>query len=178
MNYVLILLIVVALLVLSVRMAEAAFNRQVKQESMMLYKEQSLLSRKIVLESDLDGLPPAVKQWLVYSQVVGRNMIQTAYSRQRLQLRLQKDKPWLSAEAEQYFRINEPAFIWKVKVRLPFLTLTGRDNYLNGHGHMLIKLLSLFKVVDASGPEIDQGTLLRYLGESVWYPSAALQPYI
>ena len=32
--------------------------------------------------------------------------------------------------------------------------------------------------VDAKGKEIDQGALLRYLGEIVWVPSAALSDYI
>ena len=52
------------------------------------------------------------------------------------------------------------------------------DRYLNGKGQMLIKLLSLFPVAESSGPEADQGTLLRYLAEIVWFPSAALRNYI
>jgi hypothetical protein len=33
-------------------------------------------------------------------------------------------------------------------------------------------------IADGRGSKIDQGTLLRYLGESVWFPSAALASYI
>ncbi|GGM42539.1 hypothetical protein GCM10011351_30640 [Paraliobacillus quinghaiensis] len=43
---------------------------------------------------------------------------------------------------------------------------------------MLIKLLALFPVADSKGKEIDQGTLLRYLAETMWFPSAALNEYI
>ena len=43
---------------------------------------------------------------------------------------------------------------------------------------MLIKVLSLVKVADAKGKEIDQGTMLRYLAETMWFPSAALSRYI
>jgi hypothetical protein len=43
---------------------------------------------------------------------------------------------------------------------------------------MLIKLFSLFPVADSKGKETDQGTLLRYLAETVWFPSAALNNYI
>jgi hypothetical protein len=43
---------------------------------------------------------------------------------------------------------------------------------------MLIKAASLANVVDATGAKIDQGTLLRYLGEIVWFPSAALSSHI
>jgi len=43
---------------------------------------------------------------------------------------------------------------------------------------MLIKLLSLVTVADARGPEIDQGALLRYLNETMWFPTAALSDLI
>lgn len=33
-------------------------------------------------------------------------------------------------------------------------------------------------IADARGPEVDQGELLRYLGEAVWYPSAFLSDNI
>jgi hypothetical protein len=43
---------------------------------------------------------------------------------------------------------------------------------------MLVKLLGLVPVVNSRGPEINQGTLLRFLAEMVWFPSGALQPYL
>lgn len=42
----------------------------------------------------------------------------------------------------------------------------------------MIKLLSLITVADASGDKIDQGTMVRYLQEIVWFPSTALEDYI
>ena len=46
--------------------------------------------------------------------------------------------------------------------------------YVDGQGSMLVKALSLFSVVDAQGVEIDQGAMMRYLSEMVWFPSAFL----
>jgi hypothetical protein len=43
---------------------------------------------------------------------------------------------------------------------------------------MLIKLLSLFPIADAKGPETDQGSMLRNLAEICWFPSAALGDHI
>jgi hypothetical protein len=42
----------------------------------------------------------------------------------------------------------------------------------------VIKAAGLLSVVDVTGPAIDQGTLLRFLGEIIWFPSAALAPYL
>jgi hypothetical protein len=50
----------------------------------------------------------------------------------------------------------------------------GRDAYVNGHGSMLIKMLSLITLVNATGSEIDQGSMMRYLNEMTWFPAAFL----
>jgi hypothetical protein len=81
--------------------------------------------------------------------------------------------------AQQYIVVDKPGFIWIADVKpAPFVHLSGRDKYEDGHGQMLIKLLSLFPVANAKGPHTDQGTLLRYLAETVWAPGAALSKYI
>ena len=50
--------------------------------------------------------------------------------------------------------------------------------YFNGVGNMKIKLFSVFPLVDARAREMDQASLLRYLSEMIWFPSAALKDYI
>ncbi len=61
---------------------------------------------------------------------------------------------------------------------LGLVPVAGRDRYADGRGHMLIKAAALVDVVDAAGPPIDQGSALRFLAETVWFPSAALAPYL
>lgn len=85
----------------------------------------------------------------------------------------------MPAQAEQYFSVNPPGFVWSVDVTMArVLPIVGRDRYVEGRAQMLIKAASLLNVVDAAGERIDQGTLLRYLGEIVWFPSAALSDTI
>jgi len=57
--------------------------------------------------------------------------------------------------------------------------VTGRDKFENGSGEMTIKLLSLIPVANAKNHEkVNQASLQRYLAETVWFPSASLNPYI
>jgi hypothetical protein len=35
---------------------------------------------------------------------------------------------------------------------------------------MRVKLFGLIRVVDAAGPEMDQGALMRWLNETMWFP--------
>ena len=59
-----------------------------------------------------------------------------------------------------------------------FLRFRGRDKFEDGKGNMNKKMNSLINVVNEHGEKIDEGTLQRYLGEMVWFPSLALSPYI
>jgi hypothetical protein len=77
--------------------------------------------------------------------------------------------------AVQTFSTNPPGFVWKARFKVAGLPLmSARDAYQDGHGHMYGKLAGLFTIFDARGPQIDQGTLLRYLGEMIWFPAAFL----
>ncbi|MCG9967368.1 hypothetical protein L9W92_04765 [Pelotomaculum terephthalicicum JT] len=177
----LVALIILAFIILILAVsfiADFRFNQNVKREVGELFNNVNNQG-EIIQKADLEGLPPIVQKWLVQSQVVGKERIRTVRLRQSVFMRLKEDGAWMPAEAEQYFTIDEPGFIWKAKVRMaPLLYFTGRDMYNKGKGHMLIKVLSLIKVADAKGKEIDQGAMLRYLAETAWFPTAALSSYI
>ncbi len=128
-----------------------------------------------VIRNIPETLPPAVRRWLLQSQIVGKPAIRTAHLQQRGALRTRPDGKWMPFTAEQVFSIHPPAFVWRARIRAaPWLHIAGRDKYLDGRGNMLIRLLSAFTIADAAGEEIDQGSLLRFLGEIVWLPTAAL----
>src|SRR5690554_4449110 len=154
------------------------FNQAVNREVQAFYQKVEN-NHKIVTGAEPAGLPDPVRVWLEKAQVLGKEMIVSAHTVQDVRLRLDKEKPWMPAQAEQYFRTGEPGFIWKVKIKAaPRVNIAGRDKYVDGQGNMQIKLMSLFSIADAGGPEIDQGTLLRYLAEMMWFPTAALHDYI
>jgi hypothetical protein len=155
-----------------------SFQAMVQQERRVLLAPK-WQQKNIVSADQLHSLPAVVQQWLIRSQVVGKVAIHTVHLKQKGEMRTSPAGKWWPVAAEQHFTIPKPGFIWVADVKAaPFIHLAGRDKYQDGRGHMLIKLLGLFPVVDSRGPQIDQGTLLRYLAELVWFPSAALQPYI
>lgn len=159
--------------------ADILFNRKVAGEIKGLLSS-GFNRGELIEEKNLKGLPAPVQRWLKISGVVGKEKSRTVRVKQKIAMRLEEGKPWMPAEAEQFFAVDEPGFVWKVRVKMaPLLYLTGRDMYYGGHGYMKIKILSLFTVADAAaGKEIDQSTMLRYLGESASFPSMALSPYI
>ncbi len=50
----------------------------------------------------------------------------------------------------------------------------ARGMYAGGKGRMLVKVASLWPVVDASGEQMDRAAMMRYLSEMPWFPAAFL----
>lgn len=91
-------------------------------------------------------------------------------------MRTTPDGRWMPVRAEQWFNAEKPGFVWLADVTAgPGFHIAGRDSLIGGRGRMCIKALSLFPIANATGPEIDQGALVRYLAEIIWLPSAALR---
>ncbi len=134
---------------------------------------------KTVTEADLAGLPEPVQRWLRASNVVGSEMTRTVRLRQEGRFRQSEGGMWMSFEAVEYYSVNPPGFIWRARFRFAGVTyLEVRDSYLEGRGETSVRPLSLFTAGADRGPEVDQGDLLRFLNETMWFPSAALSDYI
>jgi hypothetical protein len=58
------------------------------------------------------------------------------------------------------------------------VSVSATDTYADGHGSLQIKALSFIPIDESRGPETDQGELLRYLSETIWFPTALLADYI
>ena len=159
--------------------ADARFTRRTDAEVRSLVATASASPATTVTRADAEHLPLPVRRWLEASGVVGRPRARTVHLRQRGKLRVSPESAWMPASAEQYFSVDPPGFVWKVEATMMgALPITGRDRYAAGHGHMLIKAAALIDVVDAADEKIDQGSMLRFLAEMIWFPSGALAPYV
>lgn len=156
----------------------ARFRRDDEARTRELLATASKAAPSIVTAQELATLPAPVRRWLEVSGVVGKPRAKTVQLIQRGELRTSPDAKFMHAAATQHFTLEQPGFVWKVDVTMWGLPIVGRDQYLEGRARMLIKLGGLITVADGTGEKFDQGTLLRFLGEICWFPSAALAPYI
>lgn len=170
--------IIIVLIIVSI-FSKYIFNRAVDKEINLMLSEMNENQKIVITEDSLLKVPEIVQRWMKFSEVIGNEEIKSVRLKQKGEMRLKADQSWLPAESQQYFTIKNPAFIWKVDVKMaPFLSISGRDRFVDGQGKMLIKLASLIPVVNAKGDEMDQGTMVRFLSEIIWFPSAALSDYI
>lgn len=133
----------------------------------------------IITDAQVMRLPEPMQRYLHCAGVVGKEPVRTVRLKQRGTMRQRPEQKWMPLEAEQSFTVNPPSFTWRARMRFaPFAWVAATDQLADGHGSMNIKLLSAIPLGNARGPEMDQGSLVRYLGEMIWFPTAWLSDYI
>jgi hypothetical protein len=171
---------IVILLVSIPALGKFQFDNMVQKEAKELLSNIPEKNDEKIHKEDLAHLPEIVQKWTENSGVVGTQKIVSVRLKQKGEMKTKPDGTWMQFTAEQYFNVKNPAFIWVTEVTaLPGIHLSGRDKFYDGKGEMLVKLLSLVTVVDEGKNEkMNSGTMLRFLGEICWFPSAALNQYI
>lgn len=157
-----------------------AFNNKVANEISTALSQADTTKISVMTKEQLNGLPYPVAKWLNLSGMIGKEKSNTVWLSQNIRMKMKPgQKEWDEAVAEQYFSVENPAFIWKVQMNMPpLIKITGRDKFVDGKGEMLIKIFSLLNIANEKGEKMDEGALQRFLAEIVWFPSAALSQYI
>jgi hypothetical protein len=123
---------------------------------------------------NLDTLPAPVVRYL--RRALGPNrQLQLVRLKQVGTLRTDvRNERWMSFEADHVIAPRSTGFAWNARVRIaPLLHVRVRDSLLEGRGSGQVSLLSAFTIAEAAGtPEMNSGSLHRYLAEAVWYPTA------
>jgi len=129
----------------------------------------------VVTQDLLKELPTPVQRYMNFSGVIGKPWIQSVRLEQAGRFRTAADRPWMPMVATQTYTTQPPSFTWQARFKLLGLPLLrARDQYASGHGHMFGKLAGIYTLFDARGEELDQGAMLRYLSEMIWFPIAFL----
>ena len=127
--------------------------------------------------ADLEGLPAPVRRYFEAVLEEGQPYVRSVRLEQEGEFRLgDAERTWRPMEATQHYTVDPPGFVWSATVRaLPFVPVTVLDAYDHGSGVLRARLLSTVTVADV-GPdeEMNEGELVRYLGEAVWFPTALL----
>jgi hypothetical protein len=167
----------IILVILMVAGAQSNFDKVVEGEVSKMLHTSALVSPAATAARRTD-LPDVVQKWLTASGAFDRPVSAIRMS-QSGAMRATAEGKWLDFQATQFCTIDPPAFSWKARISAaPLIFVAGRDKYENGKGQMLIKPMAIYPMANATGYEIDQGTLLRFMGEMIWYPEAAAMDYI
>ncbi len=129
-----------------------------------------------VTADDLAGLPTPVREYFDTVLREGQAYVDSVHLEQEGELRLDAaSESWNAFTAWQYVTVSPPGFFWDASVSVaPFVSLRIRDLFRDGDGTASVSAFGYpFDSADPS-PELNEGELIRYLAEAVWYPTALL----
>ena len=152
------LIIIIGRINLSVK-----FDREVKE----LFAQSKNISDRIYHEEQLNNLPEPVQRYFRHILKEGQPYISYARIKHDGQFKTDLEKGWINITGEQYATTGKPGFIWKGTTSM----FVARDMYISDKGRLIATLLSVYNVADAKGEKYNEGELLRWLGESVLYPT-------
>lgn len=149
------------------------FRRSVHQEKEALFMQYAKYGN-LVLDKDLQDVPPILQKYLIKAGVIGKNINGTATFQQQGQIKTGPTKRWTSFRATQYMTAKVPNFIWSARSYPLFI----RDQSIEGKGEVKLNLFGLKNIGKSEGFKTDESALARCLAELIFYPVAFLTTHI
>ncbi|OCX53879.1 hypothetical protein BEL04_06225 [Mucilaginibacter sp. PPCGB 2223] len=127
-----------------------------------------------------DELPPILQRYLAFCGITGDECTREVQIEwKNAMLKFSPRRHWTHIRCIQTNVLPEPVRLVYMKTLLwNFIPFDAVDEYIKGTGIMLIKLLNLFTISKAAGPEMDKAELVTILAETMLVPAYALQYYI
>lgn len=165
MIYILIFIGIVAITFLAGKInLSIKFDKQVKK----LFAQSKDISERKFNYKQIAGLPETVQRYFKYVLKEGQPYVSYVRLKHDGQFKIGLKKDWVRIQGEQYFTTEVPGFIWKGTTSM----FVARDMYIAKEGRLIATVLSTFNVVDIHGKrQYDESELLRWLAESVWFPT-------
>jgi hypothetical protein len=123
--------------------------------------------------ASIASLPEPARRYLNHSILAGAPVAQAVRLSMRGELKV--GGRWYPFKAEQVTRA-ERGFVWRARLKMKGLPVSGADYWLDGDAALSWKLLGLFRLVHATGPEIARSALGRMQAEAIWLPTSLLAP--
>ncbi len=170
-------IIVVVLIVLGALtwVGTFVFNKYVEKEVNYIASGISKEPPWVFTYDELRVLPEQVETYFKYALRDGEEQIRFVRLKQKGIYKPREAGDWSYVEAEQYYATEDPAFVWVAKMRAaPLIRITAMDEYYEGKGAVIIKLLSALTVRNATGKELDISHMVRFFSEALWFPTSLL----
>ena len=137
------------------------------------------VAKEILTEKDIECLPLQVKKYIRLSGFVGKEKISNVFIKASGKIRSNPDAGWMHFTSEQYNFFNSPFRAFYIRAKKQGIPATGLHLYKDETASMVIKILGLFKVVDAKGHEMNQGETVTVLNDMCFMaPGSLISPKI
>lgn len=142
--------------------------------------EQRSVKAPFTSTNSFNSLPQLLQQFFHRCGYTGLEKIKCANIKWNdTMLRLSPTAKWSPMRCYQVNFLPEPVRLVYMKISMyGLLPLEALDLYKDAQGHMLVKLLKMIPISNATGKEMDAAELVTILAEVMIIPHYALQKYI
>jgi len=128
---------------------------------------------------DIALLPLPVQKYFIHCQFIGKpKMTHLKATFKDVDFSLGRGKPTIKIDYVQHNGVAKPQRLAYIDSSLYGIPFEGLDSFLGGVGSMKGRIAKLFTLFDQRGVDMDRASLVTFLAEALFVPSAALQPYI
>lgn len=126
----------------------------------------------------LEDCPPPVRRYFERVLPDGQPAVVTVQIRQhgRFRAAAADADAWSDFTAVQHVSTAPPGFVWDASIEMMrWVPVRVMDAYVEGRGRLRARIGDVLTIVDPPrSPALNEGELLRYLGEAPLYPTALL----
>lgn len=152
MSKITIILILAALVISFCAYKAFKLRRAYHAEVQIAFKQFDLSTiSEILTEDDISALPMPVQRYLRYTGVIGKDKVKKFRLVGEGEFKMDQEKDWFKARAEQYNFIDDPRRIYYMKLKMFGVPVLGLHVYKGVTATMLIKAAGLITVGDAKG---------------------------
>jgi hypothetical protein len=125
-----------------------------------------------VTEEDLRNLPEPMARYLRFSSVLGRKRISAVHLVHSGRFRPGADRAWMSIDGEYFLTTKKPSFhCLRQSQHCPGISFVALDSYAGGSGRMVVKLMSVFRIVDDRSRQVSASAFGRAVAELTMAPT-------
>lgn len=129
---------------------------------------------ELITDGDLAHLPGPVKKYLEYVGVVGTEKVRNYSVTIDGDFKMSADRDWAPVTVEQMSFIKDPVRLFFMELKFMGMKIVGLHHYESAMASMVIKVLDLFTVADARGPEMNKGETVTVFNDMCILAPAAL----
>ena len=124
--------------------------------------------------ASVSGLPAPVARYLRTAITDGHPIVRGAIATQAAEFFI--NGGWHPLTATQHFSVSPPGFVWDARIEMaPLMPVRVRDGYVRGGAMMQASMYGVYPLANQiNKPELNASALQRFLGESIWFPTALL----
>ncbi len=130
--------------------------------------------KDLLSQQDIDHLPEPVQKYLIYCGAPGKEKVQNFRVVFDGQFKPNADSDFTDFQAVQYNFYDQPTRAYYMKLKMFGLPLEGLHIYSGPTATMQIKIASLFEVVNARGPEMNEGETVTMFNDMCFLAPSTL----